>query len=196
MILRPLRALAIAGALLSLTACVTVTAVPAGAYAVGDHKVTLGRTWSDISIIMPGRPKNVRLLSIDGPYLNRLYIADGLKSGEFLIKPIRKERPTPTWKAGMTPTEQVEFIADTVSALDYQRVETADLRPAKMGDADALRVEISAKTAEGLDMAGTAQIAEIGGRLYVILYLAPAEHYFAATKGEVEAIMSSARPKA
>jgi hypothetical protein len=188
-----LRTLACAAVLLALTACTTVTLAPAGPYAVGGQSVTLGRSWSDISIIMPGRPKTVRLLSIDGPLLNRLYIADGLTSGQFLVKPLRKERPTPTWKSGMSPNEQVEFVADSVSALDFQRVETSALRPARVGGVDGLRFDIAGKTAEGLDISGLAQIAESGGRLYVILYLAPSEHYFAAQRSEVEGIMTSAR---
>ena len=36
-------------------------------------------------------------------------------------------------------------------------------------------------------------IAERGGKTYVLLYLAPAEHYFDASLAEVEAIMASAR---
>lgn len=193
MIARRLRILACAAVLMALAACTTVTLAPAGPYVVGSQSVTLGRSWSDISIIMWGRPKHVRLLSIDGPLLNRLYIADGLTSGQFLVKPMKKERPTPTWKTGMSPSEQVEFVADSVSALDYQRVETAELRPVKVGGVDGMRFDISAKTAEGLDISGIAQVAESGGRLYLILYLAPSEHYFGAQRAEVESVMTSAR---
>lgn len=193
MIARRLRALACATLFAALSACATVTLAPAGPYTVGSQSVTLGRSWSDISILLPGRPKNVRLLSIDGPLLNRLYIADGLTDGQFIVRPATKERPTPTWKSGMSPSEQVEFVADSVSALDYQRVETEDLRPARVGGVDGLRFNISAKTAEGLDISGVAQVAESGGRLFLILFLAPTEHYFGAQKAEVEGIMSSAR---
>lgn len=189
------RLLGIAGLslVLGLGACTTTTLTPAGPYALPGETLTLGRDWSDISILMWGRPKQVKLLSIDGPLLNRLYIADGLASGGFIVKPTRKERPTPTWKAGMSPTEQVEFVADSVAALDYQRVETSDLRPANVGGKDGLRFDLTAKTPEGLDIAGVAQVVESNDRLYVILYLAPAEHYFGAYRAEVEAIMDSAR---
>lgn len=193
MIARRLLGPAAALMLLGLSACATVTSAPAGPYAVGSHGVTLGREWSDISVIMPWRPKNVRLLSIDGPFLNRLYIADGLKSGEFLVKPLAKERPTPIWKSGMTPTEQIEFVADSVAALDFQRVETANPRPVEVGGAQGLRVDLSAKTADGLNISGVAQLAESHDRLFVILYLAPTEHYFAAHGVEVEKVMASAR---
>lgn len=189
-----LRAAAIGAAALTLAACATVTSAPAGAYTVGtNYQVTLGQEWSDISNIMVGRPKSVHLLSTDGPLLNRLYLSDGLQPGEFLLKPAAKERPTPTYKKGMAPTELVEFVADSVAALDYQRVETSGLRPAKFAGADGLRFDLAAQTKEGLDIAGTAQAAEIDGKLYVVLYLAPKEHYFAAGLPEVEKIFASAR---
>lgn len=184
----------VGAAALILAACATVSSAPVGAYEVGsDYRVTLGHEWSNISAIMPGRSKKVHLLSVDGPLLNRLYLTDGLTPGEYMLKPARKERPTPTYKANMAPTELVEFVADSVAALDYQRVETANLRPTKFGDASGIRFDLTAQTAEGLDMAGTATVAESGGRLYVILYVAPKEHYFAAGLPEVEQIMASAR---
>ena len=141
---------------------------------------------------MVGRPKNVRLLSLDGPALNRLYLTDGLVAGDFLVKPTAKEKPTPTYQKGMAPTELVEFVANSVSALNYERVETSGLRPTKLAGADGLRFDIKAKTHDGLEMAGTAAVAETGGKLYVILYLAPREHYFQATLSEVEAVIGSA----
>ncbi|HEY8574317.1 hypothetical protein [Phenylobacterium sp.] len=189
-----LRSVVIGALALALAACATVTSAPQGTFAVGQgYQVNLGREWSDISNIMTGRPKNVRLLSIDGPLLNRLYLTDGLAPGQFLVKPAKRERPTPTYRANMAATELVEFVADSVAALDYQRVETSNLRPTKFVGADGVRFDISAQTAEGLDMAGTASVAEAGGKLYVILYLAPKEHYFAATLPEVEQVMASAR---
>lgn len=133
------------------------------------------------------------MLTIDGWQLNRLYVIDGLKSGDHIVRPASKEKPTPTFKSGMTPIEQVEFVTDSIAAMGYQRVEADGLRPVKVGESQALRADIVAKTPEGLDIAGIAQIAEINGKLYVILYLAPAEHYFEATRAEVESVMASAR---
>ncbi len=191
--IRPLRHAAAVAALFLLAACTTVTSAPAGSFKVGEgYQVTLDHEWSDISQIMNGRPKNVRLLSLDGPMLNRLYLTDGLATGDFLVKPTAKEKPTPTYQKGMAPTELVEFVADSVSALDYQRVETTGLRPTKLAGADGLRFDIKAKTREGLEISGAAAVAEAGGRLYVILYLAPQEHYFQATLPDVERVMTSA----
>jgi len=178
-----------------LAACAGATSVPAGPLKVGGAQVTLGRQWSDISTIMTGRPKKIRLLSIDGPMLNRLYISDGLSPGDFLVKPLAKERPTPLVRANMSVTERMEFVADSVTAMDFQRVEVSKPRPATYGGYPAVRFDLSAKTTEGLDVLGVAEAAEVGGKTYVLLYLAPAEHYYAATLSEVEAIMASAQPQ-
>jgi hypothetical protein len=192
MIKHILRGAALTATLSILSACVSITAVPAGPYASGAHTVTLGRMWGDASAFA-GAPKTVRMLTIDGWQLNRLYVIDGLKSGDFFVRPASKEKPTPTFKAGMTPLEQVELVAESIAAMGYQRVETDGLRPAKIGGADGLRADISAKTPDGLDISGIAQLVEVQDRLYVLLYLAPTEHYFEATRAEVESIMASAR---
>jgi len=197
MIRRPLRVCALvmaAGAVLS--ACASVTSAPAGPYTIGQAQVTLGHEWSDISAIMFARPAKVRLLSMDGPLLNRLYVTDGLAPGEFMVKPMAKERPTPTYRAGMSPAEQMEFVSDSMGALEYQRVETDNPRPAKFGTADALRFDLKAKTKEGLDISATALVAEHKERLYVVLYIAPTEHYFAAELPEVETVIGSVKPVA
>jgi hypothetical protein len=185
---------ALAALLLATAGCAAVSSAPAGAFQVGaGYNVTLQHEWSDISQIMVARPKNVRLLSLDGPLLNRVYLSDGLAPGDFLVKPSSKEKPTPTYQKGMAPTELVEFVANSVSALDYERVETSGLRPAKLAGVDGLRFDIKAKTREGLEIAGTAAVAESSGKLYVILYLAPREHYFQASLAEVESMIGSAK---
>jgi hypothetical protein len=183
-------------AALALGACVSVVSAPAGPYQVGAAQVTLGHEWSDISAVMNGRPPKVRLLSMDGPLLNRLYVTDGLAPGEFMVKPTARERPTPTYRAGMSPSERIEFVTDSMAALDYQRVEMDNPRPARFGKADAVRFDLKAKTKEGLDTSATALVAEYKGRLYVVLYIAPTEHYFAAELPEVETVLGSVRPAA
>jgi len=53
---------------------------------------------------------------------------------------------------------------------------------------------IPTKSQDGLDISGAALASEVRGMTYVVIYLAPAEHYFEATLGEVESIMASVRP--
>lgn len=180
-------------AVLTLSACVSITSAPAGPYASGAHSVTLGREWSDVSALIPRRPKQLRLLSIDGPLLNRLYIVDGLEEGAWLVRAPSKDKPTPVVRKAMSARERIEFVADNVAAFGYQDVKTVRPRPAKAGEIDAIRFDLTARTPEGLDISGTAKVAERDGRLYLVLYLAPTEHYFAASLPEVESVMNSMR---
>jgi hypothetical protein len=191
MIASALRAAAFA-ALLTLSACAAVTAVQ-GPYSAGAFTVTLDRQWSDISEIMAQRPRNVRLLSTDGPLLNRLYIASAIEPDQFLVKPARREFPTPVFRADMSESELVEFVVDSVAALDYLRPEALDLRPEQFGGREGIRFEIRAQTAEGLDISGTAILARVGDRLHVMLYLAPSEHYYERLLPDVERVFASAR---
>jgi hypothetical protein len=177
---------------MGLAGCAAISDVPPGPLPLADaHKVTLGREWSDVTKVVP-HAKDVRVLSIDGPLLNRLYIAQGLQPGEGLIPPASKEHPVPAFHTDMGPGDFAEFVADSVTALGYQRVETSKLRAAKFGANNGVRLDLSAKTESGLDMEGTAEIAKANGKLYMILYIAPAEHYYAATLPDVEAILASA----
>ena len=179
---------------LALSACATVVSAPAGPYKVASgYTVDLGRQWSDMSGAVLNRGKKVRMLSIDGPLLNRLYLVDGLAPGEFIVKPVSKQQPTPTYRSGMSPTELVEFVADSAAALDYQRVETSGLRPVSFAGGDGIRFDVAAQTSGGLEMAGTALVAERDGKLYVNLYMAPKEHYYGVYLPEVEKVMGSAQ---
>lgn len=192
--MRTLPVLALTAALLGLSACASVTSAPAGPMKLGAGQVTLGREWSDISQIMPARSKKVRLLSIEGPLLNRLYVTEGLVAGDYMIRPAAKERPTPTVRADMSLSEQIEFVSDSVSAMDFLRVQTSHPRPMKFGQAPGVRFDIEASTRDGLEMKGLGAVAKgAGGALYVIIYLAPAEHYYGASLTEVEGVIASAQ---
>lgn len=189
---RALRYAAFAVALAALAGCVSITKAPAGPMALGEGRpLTLDRDWSDISALVARTP-SVRVLTLDGLALNRLYIASGLKPGEGLFKAISKEKPQPSYRKDMSGTELIEFITDTVTAHGYQRVETTALKPARLWGADGVRVEFEAKTEGGLEISGVAEVAQVGDRLGVILFLAPTEHYFGATVANVEAVFRSA----
>ena len=176
---------------LFLTGCAAVTSAPAGQLKVGKSSVTLGRDWSNVSAIAPARGKKIYVLSVDGPALNRLYVSDALAPGDYLVRPANKEHPTPVIRADMSASERMEFVADSVAAMDYQRVQVVRPRPAKFKGQTAVRFDLTAMTSEGLEISGTALAAEQAGRTHVILYLAPAEHYFDAGLAEVEAIIGS-----
>jgi hypothetical protein len=192
--MKSLTRIAVVTLALALSACATIVSAPAGPYKVANgYTVDLGRQWSDISGTVLNRGKKVRLLSIDGPLLNRLYLIDGLAPGDFIVKPASKQSPTPIYRSGMSPTELVEFVTDSAAAMDYQRIETSGLRPVTFAGGEGMRFDLAAQTTGGLEMAGTAVVAERSGKLYVSLYLAPREHYYEVYLPEVEKVFGSAR---
>lgn len=180
---------------LLLTGCAAARLVEPGATkALGNvYTVTVSRPWSDITSMLRPRPPNVRLLSIDGPFLNRLYLAS-LTEDQSLVRPEDRDTPRPTFRADMNDTELVEFVIDCI-AQEYQAPEATNLRPQNFGEAPGVRFDISARTSYGLNISGTALVSRQGDRLHVMLYLAPSEHYYAALLPEVERIFASARPR-
>ncbi len=65
-----------------------------GPYEGTAFNVNVTRQWSDVTFLLMPRPQNVRLLSIDGPNLNRLYIA-GLEPSQSLVRPRDPDTPAP-----------------------------------------------------------------------------------------------------
>lgn len=179
---------------LSLSACAAITLAPAGDYAVGKGAhVTLDRNWSEMSAIMRNTAKKVKLLTLDGHLLNRLYLTDGLVDGDPLVGPLRREAITPVYRSEMSLTEQVEFVAESVTALEYERVETSRVRPTEVSGQRGARFDIAARTKQGLDVRGVGQVVAKNDKLFVAIYLAPAEHYYGAGLASAEAAMSSFR---
>lgn len=176
----------------ALSGCATSSLVPQGSYtANGAFRVTLQRPWSDLTNYMMPRPPGVRLLSIDGPMLNRLYLAT-IDPGGSLVRPRDRDTPRPTYRADMGDTEIVEFIVDCV-AVEFQSPESSALRPQSFGALPGVRFDLSSRTEAGLDIAGTALAARgANDKLNAMLYLAPCEHYYAQLLPDVEAAFASA----
>ena len=187
-----LKSAALAASMLALSGCASITAVSGPYNAAGGYSVTLGRQWSDITSINPNRPENVRWLSIDGPLLNRLYLAS-LMPGQSLVKPADRNAPRPTFRTDMSDNEMVEFVTDCVAAMGYESPSTTALRPQSLGSENGVRFDIATRTKEGLNVTGSALVARHNGHLEVMLFLAPSEYYYGALAPDVEAIFSSAR---
>jgi hypothetical protein len=85
----------------------------------------------------------------------------------------------------------MEFVTDNVSAMGFQRVERRNPKPARYLGQPAIRFEIAAQTAEGLDVSGLSVVTSTGDRIRIVLYLAPSEHYFAKYLPDVEAVIQS-----
>jgi hypothetical protein len=173
-----------------LAGCASIDRVPAGPVALAKgQSVTLQTDWADVTPVTPQKQSGVRVLSIDGPALNRLYLIQGLPPGKGLIRRTAKEKPVPVFRTDMSPLELVEFVADSVAAAGFQRLETTNLRPGHFGATDALRFDLNAVTPSGLDVSGTSQVAISDGKLVGAVFIAPSEHYFQTLMPQVEAIL-------
>jgi hypothetical protein len=177
-------------ATLAMSACAGGSLVT-GPYKVGaSYDVNLQKTWSSISNFNLNR--EVKYLTIDGPLLNNFYLTEGLTVGRSIVRAPVKSRPMPIVKRDMSETELAEFVVDTVAAFGYEGVASENLRPAKFGTADAIRFDLGAKTDRGLDISGTAQVAMVGGKVHVMLFLAPSEYYYPSFLADVEQVFASA----
>lgn len=181
-----------------LSSCGGIVLAPKGKFTVGSsYSVGLSRNWSDISKLYAYRAKKVKILSIDGPGLNRLFVSDALGAADpLMVNPMRGDRknaPAPRGKANMSYQEQIEFVATSLTTLDYQKVETSAPKPVDLNGTRAVRFDFTAKTPEGLNIKGIAQAASKGGLSYYVVYLAPAEHYYDASLTDALATMDSAK---
>jgi hypothetical protein len=183
------RAIALALSI-TLAGCGGATAVT-GPFKVGSaYSVDLTKTWSNAPLF--NLNKEVKYLTIDGPLLNNFYLTEGLVVGRSMVRSPLKSRPMPIVKRDMSETELAEFVVDTVAAFGYEGASSENLRPTKFGNADAVRFDITAKTDAGLSIMGTSQVALVGGKVHVMLFLAPGEHFYPALLSEVDHIFGSA----
>jgi hypothetical protein len=186
---RGLLAAALGGAVAA--GCASSGGLRSGAYTnLGTFNITLPREWSDITFMLANRPRNLRMLSIDGPLLNRLYLAS-LMPGESLLRPRDRDTPRPTFRTDMSDSELVEFVVDCV-AVEYQSPAASALRPQTFAGQPGVRFDVSAQTAEGLNISGTSLVARANDRLHMLLFLAPSEHYYGAMLPEIETIFAGA----
>jgi hypothetical protein len=189
----PLKRITVSIVLLTLVAgCISIGNVPAGPFAVGSSfAVNLGRNWSNITAISPGLSPQVKVFSIDGPQLNRLYLVGGLEANQGLFRKQGKEKTRPVLKTAMTGSDQIEFLRDSVAALEFRNVEIVQPRPVSLSGSPAIRVNLTARTVEGLEVAGTAVIQKLGEKYNLLIFVAPREHYFDALTSEINSMTGS-----
>jgi hypothetical protein len=133
----------------------------------------------------------MHLLSINGPFLDRLY-AMTLEPGESMFPPRDRDTPRVTFRSDMSDTELVEFVTDSF-AQTFESPESQALRPQTMGSVSGVRFDITTRTPEGLLFSGTALVARANGKFNGVIFLAPSEHYYAELLPDVESVMSSAQ---
>jgi hypothetical protein len=136
----------------------------------------------------------VETWTVNGPGLEVLYFIKGLDDGDALfIRPrgTAKEIEFPAYRAGMTASEVMEFVVDSLGRTGAADLEAQGLQPAQFGPVPGFRFELSYATANGLEMSGLAAGAVIEDELHLILYTGARVHYFPKYRNDVERLLGS-----
>lgn len=187
--MRKIHLLLPAAALILLSGCNPYTLIEADKPAsVGTLSVMPQIAWADAR--SPGLDGT--MWTADGPNLDALMFFPGIKPGKPLVKGYGVDRDKlQVFKADMVPDDVMELLASNLATLDYQQIQTANLRPAAFGAADGFRFEITCTTKSGLLMKGAAIAAIRDGKLDLILFLAADEYYYGRYSEAVERLFAS-----
>lgn len=137
-----------------------------------------------------------QLWTIDGSPLNQFIFISKVKPNEhvFLSGRERKRRPDGPWfKPGMRPDEVQNIMLDGWREGGFAQVAGSNLRPAKFGNIDGLRFNVTMTNQNGLIYKGTAGAVERNGRLNVMYWIAPQEHYYGRDISAINKMFDSFR---
>jgi hypothetical protein len=177
-------------ALVSLSACVGVTAVGPGPVEIGkSYRISTGEIWSKYP--PQARTNTVAFMTIDGTMLNTLSFVDGLQPGQSIIYTSDRDKLIPKYRVDMSASELVDFVLDSYAVQGLANGKMTDLRPEKFGPLDGYRFDFTGAYNSGLELTGTGKIAQQGENLHIILFYAPSEYYYGLRKDEVDGILAS-----
>lgn len=175
----------------ALGACApTMVAAPAGTFQAPSHiVVTLDHSWTNIP---PTLNPNVNgsVLTRHGLPLDRVDLIS-IAPGEAIIRATRREQ-APRYQANMSAPELVELVTSSLSRLGYTNIQTADVRPVQFVGAQGLRFVVSGCYESGLNLRGDVVLAAAKGKLNLMMFVAPAAHYYDANEGDFDHMVQSA----
>lgn len=177
-------------ALLLVAGCGGNRLQKAGDAAVFDLQLETQLDWARI------RAPRQEQWTIDGTPLNQLTILSRIKPREhvFLRAKERSWRPDGPWfRAGMRPDEVRDIVLDGLRGAGWANVEARDLRPARWGGTPGLRFDLDLDNPNGLVYRGMVTAAEREGRLTLLVWIAPAEHYYGRDAEAVARMFDSLR---
>ena len=173
--------------LAALSGCAQYKLIGTERHDFGDFSVEPQIEWSSIS------QGGIEIWTVNGPGLEAVYFADGIEDGDpfFERRFGEPDKQQPLFRSPMNANEAMEFVIDTLAVTGAGEVRARGLRPKKFGAHAGFRFDLDYLDATGLEGRGMAHGAVIDGKLYLMLYLAPAEHYFDTYGGPVEAMFES-----
>lgn len=132
----------------------------------------------------------------DGMSLNELSFFAGIAPGEAIYRERRKkDEPLPKFRAGMLSPEIVGLVEGSHRIILKTSLFAVDsIEPATFLGQSGVRFTYHYVVQdEEVRRKGEGRAAIVGGRLYLITYVAPAIHYFDTGVEEARSIMDSAR---
>lgn len=184
------RAALLALALLLVAGCGGNRLQKAGNATVFDLQLETQLDWARV------RTPRQEQWTIDGAPLNQLMILSRIKPSEhvFLRTRERSWRPDGPWfRAGMRPDEVRDIVLDGLRGAGWANVEGRDLRPVDWGGTPGLRFGLDLDNPNGLVYRGMVTAAERDGRLTLLVWIAPAEHYYGRDAEAVGRMFDSLR---
>jgi hypothetical protein len=136
------------------------------------------------------------LWTLDGASLNELTFYAGIGQGEPLFKERQKAvKPLPKFSAAMLPTDIPQFLEESLRVqLDTAAFTVESVAPATLAGKDGVQFSYRYTVeADNLERRGEARAAVIGGKLYLINFVAPKIYYFDRDIAGVRAMMDSAK---
>jgi hypothetical protein len=137
---------------------------------------------------------NHEVWTAEGLPLDQLHFYSGLAPGQPLaLAGQRAALQVPTFREGLQPHEVVELY-ETVATLDGSTFQREKLSPAHFAGGEGFRFEFTLiRSTDQVTLRGAGFGAVRGGKLYLVVYLAPRLHFFDQHIHEVETMVASAR---
>ena len=178
-------------ALLALAACQTATEVRQGqSISMGGLSVTPRSGWTQFTNTAYRAP----VWTADGLDLNLIQFRTGINKGEAVYWLARRsETKFATWDPEMTDFDLADAVAEGYAGIGAVGFESSGLDPTEIDGREALKFSFTYTDPNDLIYDGLAFAIRDRGRLHLILFQAPREHYFAASEAAVRAIFDSVR---
>jgi hypothetical protein len=185
---------------LALAGCMHYTAVEPGRRTVqGGLSVEPGIRWaksnlqSGDGVFSAGT--SAETWTQDGAGIDRLTLIAGVRDGQPILKVDGADaEKLPPFRSAMTANEVMELFEAALSKQSKTAVAGGrNLRPAKLGDADGFRFELSYTPKDDVDRELVATGAVKDGKLYLIVFQGDRIYHFQRYLPEYEKIVGSAR---
>ena len=177
-------------AALTMSGCVSMSAVPSGQSFKAEtaYSVTPTTSWTR----MPNglNPTKGSALTQDGVPLGAVYLVTA-KNDKPMIDNVGSSKNLPRYTLGSTALEQIDFVTSSMSLIGYLDLTTTNVRPADIDGQPGTEFSLTGKYPSGLNMKGDAAIVESNDGLNIVLYVAPEMHYYDKYYTEASAIIKS-----